>query len=118
MLNDEVPGTGAQATTVTARNDPAPTGVSARVDHIGMMVPNMDQGVDWYVDNLGFVLRDRWSNPGAGMEWAHLKLGDFTLELVTRPGLDAPVPGTAGYDHLAITVSDCAATVAALEARE
>jgi catechol 2,3-dioxygenase-like lactoylglutathione lyase family enzyme len=82
-----------------------------------MMVPNMDQGVDWYIDNLGFVLKDRWSNPDAGMEWAHLELGSFTLELVTRPGLDTPAPGTAGYHHLAITVSDCAVTVAALEER-
>jgi methylmalonyl-CoA/ethylmalonyl-CoA epimerase len=105
MLNDEV------------QTGQAPTGPSARVDHVGVMVPDLDEGVNWYVANLGFLLHDRWSNPDAGMEWAHLKLGDFTLELVSRPGLEAHTPGAAGYHHLAITVSDCAATVAALEAR-
>ncbi|MDR6417613.1 VOC family protein [Pseudarthrobacter sulfonivorans] len=117
MLNDEVPSIGADATPDSTTGHRVPMGPSPRVEHVGMMVPHLDEGVDWYVDNLGFTLQDRWSNPDAGMEWAHLKLGDFMLELVTMPGLEDLKQGRAGYHHLAIRVSDCAATVAALEAR-
>ncbi|WP_442542661.1 VOC family protein [Arthrobacter sp. KN11-1C] len=117
MLKDEVPAPSAQTRTVNTNDHPSPAGPSCRFDHVGMMVPDIDKGVDWYVDHLGFTIQDRWSNPDVQMEWAHLKLGDFTLELVTRPGLDVPDQGRSGYHHLAITVSDCATTVAALVAR-
>lgn len=117
MLNGEASIIDADVTTDPAKAGSAPTVPLPRVDHVGMMVPDIDEGVAWYVDNLGFTLHDRWANPEAGMEWAHLTLGNFTLELVTRPGLEAPAKGAAGYHHLAITVNDCKATVAALEAR-
>jgi catechol 2,3-dioxygenase-like lactoylglutathione lyase family enzyme len=117
MLNGETSIIDAKETTTPVTTGQAPIRFLPRVDHVGMMVPDLDQGVEWYVGNLGFTLHDRWANPDAGMEWAHLGLGDFMLELVTRPGLDAPAKGTAGYHHLAITVEDCQETVTALEAR-
>ena len=50
------------------------------------------------------------------MEWAHLSIGDFTLELVRFPDLET-IPGRrAGYHHLGITVANCDATVAKLQA--
>jgi catechol 2,3-dioxygenase-like lactoylglutathione lyase family enzyme len=117
MLNGEASTFDAKESTAPATAGHPPALSQPRVDHVGIMVPDLDQGVEWYVGNLGFTLQDRWANPGAGMEWAHLVLGDFMLELVTRPGLVAPASGTAGYHHLAITVDDCHATVTALEAR-
>jgi catechol 2,3-dioxygenase-like lactoylglutathione lyase family enzyme len=117
MLNGEASVFDANETTAPATPGSAPARSLPCVDHVGMMVPDLDQGVDWYVEHLGFTLHDRWANPGAGMEWAHLRLGDFRLELVARPGLVAPATGSAGYHHLAITVDNCTATVTALEAR-
>jgi len=90
-------------------------GARANLDHVGIMVPDMDQAVDWYTSKLGFALRDRWANEAIGMQWAHLELGNFVIEFVQRPGLTAPAEGGHGIHHIAIEVDDCAATVAALE---
>ncbi|BDZ46171.1 VOC family protein [Naasia aerilata] len=87
------------------------------LDHVGVMVPDLDAGIRWYETVLGMHLRDRWANENVGMEWAHLSLGALTVELVKRPGLTPPsdVPA-AGYHHLALCVEDCAATVERLQA--
>lgn len=89
----------------------------ARLDHVGIMVPELDEGVRWYTETLGFSVKDRWANEEAGMEWAHLALGDLVIELVKRPGLTDADGAAFGYHHLAITVDDCEATVAALAER-
>jgi catechol 2,3-dioxygenase-like lactoylglutathione lyase family enzyme len=116
MLNGEASTIDANVNSAPAKAGPAKALSLPRVDHVGMMVPDLDQGIGWYFHKLGFTVSDRWANPDAGMEWAHLTLGDFTLELVSRPELAAPAKGAAGYHHLAITVDDCHATVTALEA--
>jgi len=85
-----------------------------RADHIGLMVPDMDQAVAWYGDKLGFAVVDRWADDAIGMEWAHLEVAGTRLELVKRPGLASAVPSTSGFHHLALVVDDCAASVAAL----
>lgn len=87
------------------------------LDHVGVMVPDMDEGIRWYETFLGFELRDRWANEQLGMEWAHLVLAGSTLELVKRPGLEQAAPGAAGYHHIALVVEDCEATVRDLESR-
>lgn len=90
--------------------------LDGRLDHVGIMVPDMDAGVAWYRDVLGCVVRDEWGDEESGMRWAHLDLSGIPLELVYRPGLE-PRGATEGYHHIAVRVDDCAATVAALEAR-
>jgi catechol 2,3-dioxygenase-like lactoylglutathione lyase family enzyme len=105
MLNDEK----------QQQSRPAPAGVA--LDHVGVMVPDMDEGIRWYTAFLGFELRDRWANDDIGMEWAHLGLGGSTLELVKRPGLETAPSGSAGYHHIALVVDDCGATVRDLESR-
>ena len=88
---------------------------SMSLDHVAIMVPNMEEGVNWYVAKFGAQIVDRWDNPEAGMEWTHLEIGSFKLELVKRVGLDERVPNAWGYHHVAFQVADCDATVAALE---
>jgi len=91
-------------------------GGRANLDHVGIMVPDMDVAVDWYTSKLGFAVRDRWANDSIGMEWAHLEVGNFVVELVKRDGLSAPAEGGFGLHHIAVEVDNCAATVATLEA--
>ncbi len=94
-----------------------PLGENPRMNHLGIMVPDIDAGVGWYQDKLGFRLTDRWSNDATGMEWAHLAHGDLVVELVRRPGLGEPVPGNAGWHHIALTVQSCDETVESLRDR-
>ena len=96
----------------------APLGENPRMNHVAIMVPDIDEGVRWYEDKLGFRLTDRWADDAAGMEWAHLAQGDFVFELVKRPGLGQPSPGNAGWHHVALTVGDCDDTVESLRSRD
>jgi catechol 2,3-dioxygenase-like lactoylglutathione lyase family enzyme len=95
----------------------APLGTTPTMNHFAIMVPDMDEGVRWYTETLGFGLTDRWANDETAMEWAHLSLGDFCLELVKRPGLEPATAGRHGYHHVALTVDDCDAVVEALRGR-
>ena len=91
----------------------APIAVT-RVDHVGIMVRDIDRAVDWYVSALGMVVGDRWEDRDADMAWAHLEAGSHRIELVQRPALtDAPA-GTRGLHHVALVVADCSAATAAL----
>lgn len=91
--------------------------MTARVDHVGIMVPDMDEALAWYRDVLGCTVRDEWGDSGTRMRWAHLTFGEVPLELVHRPGLEERDPAAAGHHHVAVRVDDCATTVAELEAR-
>ena len=90
---------------------------AAALDHVGVMVTDMDEAVAWYRDVLGCTVRDEWSNEESGMRWAHLSLGSVPLELVHRPGLEARTSQAAGIHHIAIRVDDCASYVAELGGR-
>jgi len=86
------------------------------LDHVGVMVDDINPAVEWYRDVLGFAVRDQWANDDAGMKWAHVALGDFTIEFVERPGLERRSPATVGYHHIAFTTDDCVATTDSLVA--
>jgi catechol 2,3-dioxygenase-like lactoylglutathione lyase family enzyme len=86
----------------------------ARMDHIGLMVTDIDSAVAWYVNAFGFSVADRWANEEAAMAWAHLERDGVRIELVQRAELAAPDPGVTGYHHLALVVADCTDAVSAL----
>ena len=86
-------------------------------DHVSLAVTEIDPGIAWYSEKLGARLVDRWADAGKDMEWAHLAIGDFMIELVRMPGLPVSTERRAGYHHLAITVPDCDALVAKLQAQ-
>ena len=77
------------------------------VEHVGVMVIDIDSAVDWYTRNLGLEVLDRWDDADARMSWAHLQAGDFRLEFVQRPGLTVSDAPSAGIHHLAVVVDDC-----------
>lgn len=79
-----------------------------RVDHVGVMVTDIEAVVTWYAETLGFTVKDRWANPEAGMAWAHLELHGARLEFVERQGLVPQDPTASGYHHIALVVPDCA----------
>lgn len=85
-----------------------------RVDHLGVMVADIDATVAWYVEVLGFAVTDRWSNHDIDMSWAHLEYGGHRLEFVQRPGMTGGADAAAGYHHLAVVVGDCAAATEAI----
>lgn len=91
--------------------------MTGRLDHVGIMVADMDEALAWYRDVFGCTVTDEWGDAATGMRWAHLSFGEVPLELVHRPGLEARSPAAAGIHHVAVRVDDCATTVAELEAR-
>ena len=93
----------------------SPQGIT--FNHVGMMVPDMEAAISWYADMFGTCVLDRWNNPEADMEWAHLSLGDMVIELVRMPGLATPAARTYALHHFALTVPDCDAFVANLAAK-
>lgn len=85
------------------------TGV--RLDHIGVMVTDIDAAVLWYIETFGFTVTDRWADQESGMAWAHLELDGIRVEFVQRTGLERPDQAASGFHHLALAVADCAAAV-------
>src|SRR5690348_4347720 len=89
---------------------------SARgIDHIGFNVPDLEAGIAFFTDVLGFTLLER------GGRTAMLEFGSTLVELLqflpdgsdwTQPGLE-----DAGGYHLALTVDDRDAAVAYLSAQ-
>jgi catechol 2,3-dioxygenase-like lactoylglutathione lyase family enzyme len=88
-----------------------------RFNHVGMMVPDMDAAIAWYANMFASTVIDRWSNPDAGIEWAHLALGDLLLEMVRMADLQPQGARTYALHHFALTVADCDAFVAELAAK-
>ena len=88
----------------------------SRLDHIGVMVADIDAAVGWYIEAFGFTIVDRWANPDTQMAWAHLELDGIRIEFVQRDGLAPGDPAASGYHHLAVVVDDCADAVETLVA--
>ena len=84
------------------------------MDHVAMMVADIDEAVAWYVEALGFKIADRWANAESAMAWAHLELNGIRIELVQRAGLAPRDAAGSGYHHLALVVADCTDAVNAL----
>lgn len=87
-----------------------------RLDHVGVMVDDLDAVVEWYVAHLGMAVRDRWQDDQSGMRWAHLGVGNVAVEFIQRPGLEAPSHAGVGYHHLAVAVASAERAAAVLEA--
>jgi catechol 2,3-dioxygenase-like lactoylglutathione lyase family enzyme len=85
------------------------------IDHVGYNVPDLDMGIAFFTDVLGFTLLER------GGRAAMLEFGNTLVELLqfqptgtewSQPGLE----DSGGY-HLALTVDDRDAAVAYLSAQ-
>lgn len=91
-----------------------------RIDHIGIIVHNIDESLKTYCDQLGFQLLERVLIPAQEVEAAFLAAGDSTLELIAPTTTES---GTArflqnrgeGTHHLCFEVDDIAAALAQLK---
>lgn len=93
-----------------------------RIDHVGIVVNELDAALQTYCDGLGFRLLQRITIPEHGVEAAFLDAGNGTVELIASTD---PTSGTArflqtrgeGTHHICFEVEDIVATLAALEAQ-
>ena len=102
-------------------------GFDIQIDHVGISVGNLEESVDWYVEMLGFELvRPINRNPDSATTTAHIRRGNFTIELFEIEGA-APLPEyrrdpsadlrVHGLAHFAFEVDDALATMEALESK-
>jgi len=92
------------------------------IDHIGIVVHNIDESLKTYCDQLGFQLLERVMIPEQLVEAAFLDAGNGTIELIAPTDSTS---GTARYlqnrgegtHHICFAVDDIVATLAELRAQ-
>jgi methylmalonyl-CoA/ethylmalonyl-CoA epimerase len=93
-----------------------------RIDHIGIVVNNIDDALKTYQDQLGFTLLERVEIPEQLVEAAFLDAHNGTIELIAPTDSES---GTArflanrgeGTHHVCFEVDDLPAALAELSAR-
>lgn len=90
-----------------------------RMDHVGIVVSNIEQSISTYRDLLGFSLLQRVEIPEQKVVAAFLDAGNSTIELISPTDTES---GTAkflanrgeGTHHICYEVDDIVATLAEL----
>jgi catechol 2,3-dioxygenase-like lactoylglutathione lyase family enzyme len=106
---------------------PSKTALSLSVDHLGVVVPDVDAALAWYKEILDFHEELQYGFPEAGVKIAFLVNGaGLRLEVMERSG-SAPSPDqqadvfgtlqTQGTKHIAFLVDDIEATAQELKRR-
>src|ERR1700761_741804 len=94
---------------------------AANLNHVAIVVSNLEASVEWYVQKLGFRRLYSYSFPGAKV--AFIALGDFRLEIFQTDGAspmspERETPATnlkmGGINHFALGVDDLDGSLAAL----
>ena len=93
-----------------------------RIDHIGIVVNNIDDSLKTYCDQMGFTLLERVTIPEQLVEAAFLDAHNGTIELIAPTDATS---GTArflqnrgeGTHHVCFEVDDIAAALAELRAQ-
>lgn len=99
-----------------------------RIDHIGIVVRNLDDALAIWRDQLGFALLERVEIPEQLVEAAFLDAGNGTIELIAPTDLESGAEGDSrsgtarflasrgeGTHHICFAVDDLEATLAALQ---
>ena len=92
------------------------------IDHIGIVVHNIDESLKTYRDTLGFSLLERLQVPDHQVDVAFLDAGNSAIELIAPTD---PASGTArflesrgeGTHHVCFAVHDIVATLEELRAQ-
>ena len=92
----------------------------SRIDHVGIVVQNLDDALATYRDALGCALLQRLAIPEQNVEAAFLDTGNGTIELIAPTDTES---GTArflqnrgeGTHHICFEVPDIAAALASLQ---
>lgn len=99
------------------------TPMSARLDHVGLNVADLDAMKEWYADALKLDVEFEFELPGVDFRGAMLRSAEgYRIELLSRPGSSAglqaanPVEAalTRGFGHIALDVPDVDAAYDAL----
>jgi methylmalonyl-CoA/ethylmalonyl-CoA epimerase len=101
-------------------------GFTVKPHHCGISVPDLEAGIAWYREMLGFELQRRMTLDALGAKIAFLTNGQFRIELFEVNGA-APLPDdrrlpntdlfTHGTKHIAFAVSDLDGAVKHLKFR-
>ncbi len=96
----------------------------SRLDHVGVVVRDLDASTSWYEEHFGFAKLSEYGFPGARV--AFIGRGDLRIELFQMENAAPMDPGRedratnlrfGGINHFAIGVSDIEAAVADLKAK-
>jgi methylmalonyl-CoA/ethylmalonyl-CoA epimerase len=97
----------------------APTPVNG-IDHIGLLVRDIDASLSFFVHHLGFaLLTDEVTAASGGVRLAYLDAGAVTLQLISPTGSTGPIAEHLtehgeGLHHLCLSVDDIDQSIADL----
>jgi methylmalonyl-CoA/ethylmalonyl-CoA epimerase len=92
----------------------------AGIDHIGLLVRDIDSSLTWFTERLGFsLISDEITEASGGARLAYLDAGNVILQLLTPTGESGPIADALasrgeGLHHICLAVDDIHVTVAEL----
>ncbi|WP_201493873.1 VOC family protein [Rubrivivax sp. A210] len=86
----------------------------AKVIHSMIRVLDLERSMRFYADALGLTEAHRLDFPDFALVYLRNAENDFEIELTLNKGRTEPYTHGTGYGHIAVVVSDVAATHAAL----
>jgi len=101
----------------------APEQYIKKIDHIGIAVSSLDEGIRLYADGMGLTLGGIEEVPEQKVKVAFLKVGDTNIELLEPTSADSPVAKFMeknqgpGIHHVAYEVSDIEKALEAAKAK-
>ena len=97
----------------------APTSING-IDHIGLLVRDIDASLGFFTRQLGFtLLSDEVTPASGGVRLAYLDAGSITLQLISPTGSTGPIAEHLtehgeGLHHLCLSVDDIDQSIAEL----
>lgn len=96
--------------------------MSYKINHLAIVVPNLDEAVAFWQDALGMPLERKESNPGENVNIAFMDAGNSHIELLEPSNTDSGIAKYldkrgAGMHHVCLEVDDIEAVMARLVSR-
>ena len=93
-----------------------------KVNHIGIMVKDLDRAIETYTQGLGILLEKRMENPDLKLRIGILRIGPLEIELLEFKDPDLSIPKAIradkpGLSHLCFEVTHLDKTVEALKTK-
>ena len=90
-----------------------------KMEHVAIMVLDMDESIEFYCDILGFSVRLRGSKPDREMAFLYMKSQpNMEIELIQEKIETAQYSETGIVNHLAFTVGNIDETIQFLKEKE
>src|SRR3989344_6182590 len=96
-----------------------------RLAHPGITVRNLEESMNWYETNFGFIRGEVKDRPKLGLRLVHMKLDESEIELVCPYSPSERKPdsaedlagllGVIGLNHIALSVDDVSRSYNALK---